>query len=704
MSGHGIDRSRPTAPPVRADTAQGDEPHHAGGRAGRRAHARPHGMPPPLSARLPAAAGPVRRASLPSAGEVLPPAQATGAGSNPKSVFEEAIRHVTAWRTSVMSTDALHDSMEAPAFQAMEAAQSGLDAWNELPGNLRRTTMQARNSLLDRRADAALIGLLVMPGTDVGALVARQVAGLLETGGSTARRAAFRERLGQELQPLEQTQRRLHAAHAVLLDARLNKRPLRANELDTAINSVPLSQFHCSGALLNTHLVRLTASDVTPDIEAQLSALHQFITRSAPALLDAVNTLTGDAPATDTRAAAADTIERQGELLAALAERFCFAAAQEAGRGGTPELWQHALACADAISGYFSPLLDLAAAVPRAGTTASSSVTVPGVRVSPPDDWGIVLPPASQGPGEAAGKKKSRGRTRAKAGGSARRTEGASGTPQPQATAAAAPDPLVRVLERAEKAVAAHPLTLAQAAQSGCDPVRCAAAQGKDTTVVALMKSEGHDPLSVAHTARFFMPTWFGDIGPLRSAHHELLSRSAPDDARAQRLCGQLGERIEALERLHRQVDADEADAIKCHAFPKARHVKRLMQLGAIEQVSAPKRLRSGDTPPGLGTVFEMEIAPSPLSDGSRSDPLYLHLHTDRAISAEACGKLPFEQFAAVHVKTAAQKNVGAKWEEAQRRLGVLDAKVHRGKVDAPLLESLRNWPGRQRDSGGPSR
>ena len=543
-----------------------------------------------------------------------------------------------------------------------------------------------------------------MPRMDIRGMVDQQLAGLPGAAGANTQRAAYREQLGQDVKPIEKKHGQLKAAHEVLLEARLNKRPQSEEGLSRAIASVSLHQFDCSGFLFQTHLTRLLLGELPKDVLAPTLALNQFMTGSAVELADVVHTLTGGPTDPDKLAAAADRIERSGETLTALAERFCFAAAQEAARDGSSDLWRHALACADAIAGYFSPLLDLAAAVPRARAGASSSsVPAPGIQVSQPDEWAVVLPSPSQRPDKAAGKKKSRGRTRTQAAGAARRTEGPSGTPQHQATAAAAPDALVRALERAEKALATHPVTLAQAEQSGCDPIRIAAALGKDTAVVELMKREGHDLVSIAHSTRVSMQTWFGDLKSLRSARDELGSRSAPDDARMQRLSGQLDERIEALERIHRRVNADEADAIKCHQFPKARHVERMLELREIEQVSALKQLRSDDTPPGLSNVFEMVITPMPQSDGSPSASLYLHLHTPHALSTEDCSKLPFEQFAAVHVKTAAQKNFGAKWEEAQRSLGLLDAKVHRGKVDARLLDSLRSLSSRRRDTGGPS-
>lgn len=648
-----------------------------------------------MSARMPAAGAPVRRALPARPAEVSAPPQAPGAVGDDKSVFEQVCHQLTVWRESVKSCGAFHSGMEEPALKAMEMAQTGLDAWKCLANPVRRATMEERNSLLNRRADAAVTWLLAMPLLDVRAKIVQQFADLPGIAGSNSRRAAYREQLEQDLKAIEEKLARLRAAHEVLLEARSNKRPIRKDGLDKAITLVHRHQYDCGGALVHSHLARLVTGEGTQAIDAQLFALHQFMIESASAVRDAADELQGGTTDPDKLAAAAGTIERKGELLAALAERFCLAAAQEAERACTSDLWQHALACADAVSVYLSPLLDLAAAIPRADAAASSSSgTLPGVQVPPADDWAVVLPSTSPRPDRTEGKK-SRSRTRTKAGGAARRAEGPSGPSQRQAAAAVDP------LERAERALAALPLTPAQAQQSGGDPVRIAAALGKDTKAVEQMRRDGHDPLNIAHATRFAMQTWFGTVGALRSVRDELCAGSAPDDARMQRLSGQLGERIEALERIHRRLDADEADALKRHRLPKARHVERLLQLGEIEQVGALQPLRSSNAPPGLGTLFEMAIVPMPLSDGSTSAPLYLHLHTHDAVSTDECRKLPFEQFAAVHVKTAAQKDVGAKWEQVQRALGRLKAKVHRGKVDAQLLQSLRSWPSRQRGPSG---
>jgi hypothetical protein len=140
------------------------------------------------------------------------------------------------------------------------------------------------------------------------------------------------------------------------------------------------------------------------------------------------------------------------------------------------------------------------------------------------------------------------------------------------------------------------------------------------------------------------------------------------------------------------RLDIEAADAIKRGRFPEAWDLERLLDMGQIGHVTPPRRLSShGDQPhQDLGRLFEMEIRPRPLSDGTPADPLYLHLHTDDLIDPPACHGRPYRGFAAVHVKTEAQRSLGATWEQAQRALGNLKAKVHRARVGEEFLMGLR--------------
>lgn len=88
-----------------------------------------------------------------------------------------------------------------------------------------------------------------------------------------------------------------------------------------------------------------------------------------------------------------------------------------------------------------------------------------------------------------------------------------------------------------------------------------------------------------------------------------------------------------------------------------------------------------------------MRIRLTPLADGSPAQALYLHLHTPTPVSEQAAGRLPLDQFAAVHVKTSEQRSLGANWEEMRHRLGH-DDKVHRGRVGGEVLERLQAMAG----------
>jgi hypothetical protein len=156
-------------------------------------------MPPPLSTRTSTAAGPVRRALPARPGGVIAPTQATGAGSDHQSVFERALSEVTAWRDSAKQNPAFHAGMEGPALQAMETAQGGLDAWQALPVRVRKATMESRNSLLNRRADAAVVWLLAMTGQGLLGMAVEQLAGVRGVAASRTRCAAHLEQLGQNL-------------------------------------------------------------------------------------------------------------------------------------------------------------------------------------------------------------------------------------------------------------------------------------------------------------------------------------------------------------------------------------------------------------------------------------------------------------------------------------------------------------------------
>jgi hypothetical protein len=221
--------------------------------------------------------------------------------------------------------------------------------------------------------------------------------------------------------------------------------------------------------------------------------------------------------------------------------------------------------------------------------------------------------------------------------------------------------------------------------------VDLARAVGVDTSTVDSFERLHIDPMHIAKTVRDSMTKWFGDPAQLRAAGRQLAAlppaqRGTPEVAE---VSARLERRAEVLELLAQRLQAEEIDGIKGHAFPKGHHLARLLEVGHIAQARPPRRLPSAGDQGPAGTLFEMEIRPRPRADGAPTPSLYLHLHTDAPVTPEAAATLPLNRFAAVHVKTAEQRNLGAKWEEMRRALGH-DDKVHRGQVGAEVLERLQ--------------
>jgi hypothetical protein len=210
-------------------------------------------------------------------------------------------------------------------------------------------------------------------------------------------------------------------------------------------------------------------------------------------------------------------------------------------------------------------------------------------------------------------------------------------------------------------------------------------------TIDLLRQSNDVDPLYIAQCVQSSLPKWFGDINKLRSAHAALTSLSAArtGDPELTQLSAALQDRIAALEVLPNQVTRRERDEIKRYGFPSEKHIERLLALREVAEVAPPVMLPTEQARGDASTLFEIAITNRPLNDGSPAPRLYVHLHTCAPMTAEAVRtNREMTNFSAVHVKTEAQKAVGAKWEEMQRRLG-RDAKVHRGRMTNKLLRDL---------------
>lgn len=435
-----------------------------------------------------------------------------------------------------------------------------------------------------------------------------------------------------------------------------------------------------SGALWS-HYMRLSTYEPPAALQGALDEIQQLLGEAAE--LNTPLQETGPDAAQEGYRQAREHLQVVGKICRA-SDRFAQAAAEDwSAEGGESERWEHALELADALPIFTSAVIEqveeearvrgamIASAVEPYGTDGAStpSTSAPSTTDAASD--------CSAGTGRS---RRSRSNRR-------RPVEDSAALP-----AVATTDPRELALKKANGLLRSHPLTREMVQRSNADVRSIARDCRKDIGALEAMISGGHEVHSIAHMARESMRSWFGDAKPLLQARDEmssLLQAGVADDA-IQACIAQLGERIEALDLVNRQIHADEADALKGLEFPRAQHLQRMLELDEIDRVVAPVKLDSADDKDNLGKLFELRIQPKALSDGSHAAPLFLHMHASKLMSAEQAMTLPFDQFTAVHVKTGKQKNLGARWEEIQQRLGNFDARVHRGKVDSALLNQLR--------------
>jgi len=367
--------------------------------------------------------------------------------------------------------------------------------------------------------------------------------------------------------------------------------------------------------------------------------------------------------------------------LGRAADRFAQAAAENwSAEEGESDIWEHSLELADALSNFTSAIIE----------SVEHEARVRAAVLAEPHGTDEASTSSAPAPSTTEASPDSSTRTRRSRRSRANRRQAAVNLEAPTALATTHPSELA--LKRANGLLRSHPLTRQMVQCSNADVLSLARQSGKDVGALEAMISGEHEPHAVAHMARESVRSWFGDVKPLQQARDEmrtLLQTGEADDG-IQACIDQLSERIEALDLLSRRIDANEANALKRHEFPRAHHLQRMLELGEIDGIAAPFKLDSAGDEGNLGTLFELQIQPKALADGNHAEPFFLHMHASRLMSVEQAMTLPFDQFTAVHVKTRKQKNLGARWEEIQQRLGNLDAHVHRGKVDPALLNQLR--------------
>ncbi len=352
--------------------------------------------------------------------------------------------------------------------------------------------------------------------------------------------------------------------------------------------------------------------------------------------------------------------------------------------GEGPQRWQGALNYMDALAAFASPFL--AAIRDEAGTVASSSSAEPAV----PDKSEPTRAKAA-----SSGMEKSSKRSQRRA-----RAKGLSATPDVTTSFEAAVRAEVLKLADAQFNKEKR-LTLDAVDEVHADPLALARKFGKDTSVIDAMTGNGEDPGSIAHIIRNSAQSWFGSVDALHNMCRKI--ESLPQDGETGERLARLNERIVVLQPIEARMNADESDSLKRNAYPKAKHIDRLIDMHEIAAVRAPVMLPSEGDDGTQGRLFELRVEPRPLSDGSMAEPLFVHVHTRQPVSERASLSLPFEAYGAIHVKTDRQRTMGPRWEEIQRKLGNLDASVHRGKLNESLWARLKSMAGRhlQRPGSG---
>jgi hypothetical protein len=266
----------------------------------------------------------------------------------------------------------------------------------------------------------------------------------------------------------------------------------------------------------------------------------------------------------------------------------------------------------------------------------------------------------------------------------------------PGPSAEPASNPRTAAIQKSNRLLRGSRLTAEMLQSTGAELLALGRAANKDVSTLEAARA-GREPMSIASQERTLLRNWFGDVDKLAQARAEiatLLDAHRDDRGLSERLA-ELEGQLAGLRLAERQIDAREMDSLKQHEEPRSQHLDRLLGLGQIASVSTPVRLPSDADVGDRGTLFELKIRPRPLSDGRPARPLYVHVHLrEPASDAEFRGDLPFDRFAAVHVKTDWQKNKGPRWEQLQHAMGNTEARVHRGTLDKQVWDALRQVGG----------
>ncbi|WP_230812827.1 type III effector protein XopP [Xanthomonas translucens] len=355
-------------------------------------------------------------------------------------------------------------------------------------------------------------------------------------------------------------------------------------------------------------------------------------------------------------------MEDYAEHHGRIGSKLCLDVAALIEEGKDEGTWRTMLDLAQALTEYRQCLLDLCRSARGGGRPAV-----------PEPATALEEQPAPSAPGPSRKSRKSRGKR-------------ATGAPSAVPASPAAPSD-TRTLAQMQadtllKSVALEP---AMVNALGADFIQIAKRLGKDTgNVERMMRNADQSDQDAANAFDFVRASvqgWFGASEQLRQAK----ARLPADDPRI----GPLSERLQLVELIEQRVRTREVDALKCDTQPRSVHLARLLAMNEIALVAAPMQLPSDADSGDRGTLFEVRIDHKPLSDGQRPAPWFVHLHTATPVAANALASLNYKTFAAVHLKTAREKNLGKRWETLMRALGNTEAKVHRATIGSDVLGTL---------------
>lgn len=180
-------------------------------------------------------------------------------------------------------------------------------------------------------------------------------------------------------------------------------------------------------------------------------------------------------------------------------------------------------------------------------------------------------------------------------------------------------------------------------------------------------------------------------IGPCVAALEEPCRRVLLTPAQLTQVHGKLGRLKAMLSEVQGQANSLNArkaaitiDCMKTYAFPSQKYLEQLRAAEELASVDPPRALT--DEP---ATLFEIKLQPKALRSGRMPNPMWVHIHTKRAVHASQLVTLGGAEFAACHVKSNEQRGYNRQWQSARAATGHKNVVIHRGKLTPAFCKSL---------------